>query len=344
MQEMITSIRKWQSKGHKIVVATIVGGYGSAPRQIGAKMVVNDDMEFSGSVSGGCVEGDVVRNALQVMKEQKNILLRYGITRDAAWEVGLACGGEIEVYLELLHPIELEVLHYIERQQLCAIITVLSGDEVGYKLAKTPTGIITGTTRIPELDEVLISVSKNPLRQQKPTRCKVTYHDEVLDVFVDVFPPPARLIIVGGVHIAIPLVSMAKILGFKTIVLDSRSAFATPERFPLADELLVGNPADLLDDLSIDENTFIACLSHDEKIDLPALAVALASKARYIGVLGSKKTHAKRIESLLEMGVTNEAIARIHAPIGLSIGAVGVEEIALATLAEMIAMRNGVLI
>ncbi len=341
MKEIIESLRKWQAKGNKTAIATIVGGYGSAPRPLGSKMAVNDLMEFAGSVSGGCIEGDVIRNALRVIKEQKPALLRYGISTDAAWDIGLACGGEIEIFLEPLHPIDLSVFDFVEKQRLCATVTVLSGERIGYKLAKTPNGIITGAAHSPDMDTALLTLIDQPLQQQISTRSQMIFQEEQLDVFIDVFSPPARLIIVGAVHIAIPLVKMAKILGFKTIVLDSRSAFATTERFPHTDELIVGWPADILKDMRIDENTFIACLSHDEKMDLPALAIALDSKARYIGVLGSKKTHAKRVESLAEMWISQTSIARIHAPIGLSIGAVGVEEIALSVVAEIVALRNG---
>jgi xanthine dehydrogenase accessory factor len=160
-------------------------------------------------------------------------------------------------------------------------------------------------------------------------------------VFVDVQPPPPKLVIVGAVHIAIPLIELARVIGFHTTVLDARSAFATPERFGHADRLLIGWPADTLAELSVDESTYFAVLTHDEKIDDPALLYACRSKARYIGALGSRRTHARRVERLRELGLREEEIARIRAPIGVDIGARTPEEIAVAIVAQVVAARNG---
>ncbi|MEM5774673.1 MAG: XdhC family protein, partial [Anaerolineaceae bacterium] len=160
-------------------------------------------------------------------------------------------------------------------------------------------------------------------------------------VFCEVFSPPARLLIVGAVQIAMPLVELARVVGFQTYVIDPRQVFANRERFPTADEIVVGWPADELEALTVDESTFIVFISHDEKFDLPALLTALKSKARYIGALGSRTTHAARVEKLMRLGLQPEEIARIHAPIGLDIGAAGSQEIALAILAQMIAVKNG---
>jgi xanthine dehydrogenase accessory factor len=150
-------------------------------------------------------------------------------------------------------------------------------------------------------------------------------------------PPPPKLLIVGAVHIAIPLITIANVLGFHTVVLDARSAFATPERFAHADRLQIGWPADALPELQVDESTYVVVLTHDEKIDDPALLYACRSLARYIGALGSKRTHAQRVERLRSLGLSDAEIARIHAPIGLDIGARKPEEIAVAILAEIIA-------
>ncbi|MGC8857386.1 MAG: XdhC family protein [Anaerolineae bacterium] len=163
------------------------------------------------------------------------------------------------------------------------------------------------------------------------------------DVFVDVLPPPARLIIVGAVHIAIPLVTMAKTLGFYTVVIDPRRAFATPERFAHADQLIIDWPALAIQKLQPDENTFVAVLSHDEKLDNPALQVALSTPARYVGVLGSRKNLSKRFAALRQLGVSEEQLSRLHAPIGVPLGAVTPEEIALSILTAVVAARHGVL-
>ena len=163
-----------------------------------------------------------------------------------------------------------------------------------------------------------------------------------LQVFVDVQAPPPKLVVVGAVHMAVPLVTFARVLGFHTIVLDARSAFATPARFGHADQLLVGWPADLLPTLGIDEATYVVVLTHDEKIDDPALLYACRSPARYIGALGSRRTHAKRVERLRALGLDEAALARIHAPIGIHIGARRPEEIAVSIVAELVAVMNGV--
>jgi xanthine dehydrogenase accessory factor len=162
------------------------------------------------------------------------------------------------------------------------------------------------------------------------------------DVFVDVLPPPARMIVIGAVHVAIPLVTLAKTLGYHTIVIDPRKAFATRERFPHVDELIAEWPADALAKLRPDEGTYIAALSHDEKLDNPALAVALASPARYVGVLGTRKNLPNRFAALRELGVTEEQFSRLRAPIGMNMGAILPDEIALSILAEMVAARHGI--
>jgi len=162
-----------------------------------------------------------------------------------------------------------------------------------------------------------------------------------VDVFMDVLPPPSRMIVIGAVHIAIPLVTLAKTLGYHTIVIDPREAFATPERFPHVDELITEWPSDALEKLRPDEGTYVVAISHDEKLDNPALKVALAHPARYVGVLGSRKNLGKRFSALRELGVTDEQLARLHAPIGMRLGAISPEEIALSILAGMVAAKHG---
>ena len=187
----------------------------------------------------------------------------------------------------------------------------------------------------------LQDVIKRVMKNQKPEKAQITLEKEEITVFCDVIAPPARLIVIGGSHIAIPLVVLARLVDFSTVLVDARSAFANHERFPSVDEIVVGWPAEVLEKLEINENTFVAFVSHDDKFDVPALKVALQSKARYIGALGSRKTHANRVARLLEESVPMELIEQIHAPIGLDIGASGAAEIAVSILAEMLAVRNG---
>ena len=183
-------------------------------------------------------------------------------------------------------------------------------------------------------------MAENALARQQSERFVFRQGGNEWDVFVDVFPPPPQLVIVGAVHIAIPLVTFAKALGFRTIVVDARRAFATPERFAHADQLLIGWPGDILPTLNLNESTCLVTLTHDEKLDNPALLVALNSPVRYIGALGSKRTHASRAAALQAEGTTDEQIARIHAPIGLDLGGRRPEEIAVAIVAQIVQTIN----
>jgi xanthine dehydrogenase accessory factor len=224
----------------------------------------------------------------------------------------------------------------IRAGQLVATATIIAGPGVGAKLLIRPEGATLGTLGTPALDETVQARARALLAVQRTERFSLAVHGEMIEVFVEIFAPPPKLIIVGAVHIAIPLVTFGKTLGFHTTVLDARSAFATPERFHHADQLLIGWPADVLPTLGVDEATYLVVLTHDEKIDNPALAYAVRSPARYIGALGSKKTHARRIAALRETGASDEQIARIHTPIGLEIGARRPEEIAVAIIAEIV--------
>lgn len=229
----------------------------------------------------------------------------------------------------------------VKRGRLVGLATVLAGPGMGHKLLLWPNGATEGDLGDADLNQQVIERAKAAFADQQTTRFTVPTAAGEVDVFLEVQAPLPKLVIVGAVHIAIPLVTFGKTLGFHTIVLDARSAFATPERFHHADELLIQWPADALPEIGIDESTYIVVLTHDEKIDNPALAVALTSPARYVGALGSKKTHARRVAALQEAGVTEEQIARIHAPIGLNIGARRPEEIAVSIIAEIIAVMNG---
>lgn len=230
----------------------------------------------------------------------------------------------------------------IHEAKLVAQATVIAGPGIGAKLLVWPNGQTLGTLGSTELDDTVRARTLEQLKTQQATRFSLNTETGEVEVFVEVHAPPPKLIIVGAVHIAIPLVTFGKTLGFHTVVLDARSAFATPERFGHADQLIIQWPADALPKLEIDESTCIVVLTHDEKIDNPALAYAVQSPARYIGALGSKKTHGRRVAALEEEGVSAAQIGRIHAPIGLSIGARRPEEIAVSIIADIVAVVNGV--
>ncbi len=237
----------------------------------------------------------------------------------------------------------------IELGKLTALATVISGAGLGSKLLVDLDGTIQGTLGGSDIDiqvqqralELMAAQRSERMTVGASKRLGIDVDEEVSEVFIDVFVPPPKLIVVGAVHIAIHLTTFASALGLQTVVVDARSAFATEERFPHVDRLIEQWPADLLTEIDIDESTCIVVLTHDAKLDDPALLVALNSPALYIGALGSKRTHAKRIVRLQEMGATQQQIARIHAPIGLDLGGRKPEEIAVAIIAEIVMVRNG---
>jgi xanthine dehydrogenase accessory factor len=233
----------------------------------------------------------------------------------------------------------------IKADQLIASVTVLRGPGAGKQRLIWPDGRSSGSLGSDLLDEVATTHALAALARQQPERLAIDdlpgAQIEPVDLFIDIHVPPFKLVIVGAVHIAIPLVTFAKVLGFRTIVVDARAIFATPERFGHADELIIRWPADVLPELNLNESTYVVTLTHDEKLDNPALMAALNHPVRYIGALGSSRTHAKRVEALKAEGVTDAQIVRIHAPIGLDLGGRRPEEIAVAIMAEIVSVMNG---
>lgn len=235
----------------------------------------------------------------------------------------------------------------LHAEELVALATVTRGRRAGQKLLVWPGGRSTGDFASSPLGERVVEEARSFLAEQTAGSIQVAAGDlqapdeGETEVFIEAFAPPPKLIVIGAVHVAIPLVSLARTVGFRTIVVDPRGVFATAERFAHADELITQWPQTALETLQLNESTYVVCLTHDEKLDNPALELALASPARYIGALGSKRTHAKRVKSLKERGLGDEEIRRIHAPIGLDLGGRRPEEIAVSILAEMVAARHG---
>ncbi|RLT43231.1 MAG: xanthine dehydrogenase [Chloroflexi bacterium] len=227
----------------------------------------------------------------------------------------------------------------IQAERLIAMATLLAGPGSGAKMLIWPERQ-TGSLGDGGLDAEVLQVATAALARQQSERFTFRQGESEWDVFVDVHPPPPQLVIVGAVHIAIPLVTFAKTLGFRTIVVDARRAFATQERFAHADRLLIGWPADILADLNLNESTCLVTLTHDEKLDNPALLLAINSPVRYIGALGSRRTHTARVAALQEEGATDAQLARIHAPIGLELGGRRPEEIAVAVIAQIVQVIN----
>jgi xanthine dehydrogenase accessory factor len=339
MRDVLPQIEAWRAAGEAIALATVVETWGSAPRGVGAKMAVTATGKIAGSVSGGCVEGAVVEASAEVIKSGRARLLGFGVADETAWEVGLACGGRLEVFVAPLDAALFGPLRSaLEGERAAATATVVGGPEssLGRSVLLTDEGSPHGSLG-EKLDGPALAAAREALTDGRCRRLSLSD----ADVFVDAFPPSPTLVIVGGVHIAVALTSLAKALGYRTIVVDPRRVFGNEERFRNADRLLSGWPDDALGQIGLNTQTAVAVLTHDAKLDDPALRVALPSPAFYVGALGSRKTQEKRRARLLEAGLTEEHLARLHAPIGLDLGGRSPEEIALAVMGQIVAARNG---
>ncbi len=342
MRDIWQIVQQWQDEKQRIALATVIKVTGSSLRPEGSKLIISNSGAIHGSVTGGCVEGAVFEEASEVLRSGAPRLLSYGVTDQQAWDVGLSCGGAVEIFVEAMDtPAWQAILPALARSlaenRLAVLLTVVRGAGTGRKMLVLPGGEISGSLGNTDLDHEAISSLPENWATRTPLQIELR-NGEI--VFADFIVPPPRLVIIGASHIAIPLVALAKTLAFHTIVVDARSAFATRERFPHADELIIGWPADVLQQLKLDAATCVVTLSHDDKLDNPALLFAITSPARYIGALGSRTTHAKRLEALLAEGAREEDLKRIHAPVGLKIGARQPEEIALSIMAEIVATAH----
>lgn len=336
MQEVSQQIEGWFSENETVGLATVVQTWGSAPRKMGAKMAITPAGKIAGSVSGGCVEGAVFEQAVEAIEAGQGKLLQFGVADETAWEVGLACGGNIKVFVENLdHAIFSASQSIVAEDKIGAMGTIIESPNpklVGKKFVIDKTDLLAGW-HSPEA----IASAREIMRKGKSNRTELSDGSQL---FVELFLPTAQLIMVGGVHIAVALVEYAEVLGFKTIVIDPRRAFGSDERFPDVDQLIQKWPDKGFDEVEINENTAVALLTHDPKIDDPALNRVLRSSAFYIGALGSRKTHAKRVSRLEAAGFSADEIDKIYGPIGLDISAQTPEEIALSVMAEIIKARR----
>jgi xanthine dehydrogenase accessory factor len=333
VRDVLPEIERWREKGGRVALATVVATWGSAPRTVGSRMAVSADGSTSGSVSGGCVEGAVVEAAAEVLSRGTARLLRFGVSDDTAWSVGLACGGTIEVFVEPLDDdFFLAARDALNDERPVAIAEILGGSGLGRRGVVPVDGPVSGS-----LDAASLEVARVALAEGRGRRVPLPDGE----LFVDVLLPSPRLIVVGGVHIAVALVPLARQMGFRTVVVDPRQRFGAPERFPEADEIVSEWPEPALARLRLNAGTAVAALAHDPKLDDPALIAALASPAFYVGALGSTRTQEKRRARLLSAGVSEEALRRLHAPIGLDLGGRSPEEIALSIMAEVVAVRHG---
>ncbi len=340
MKDIIPNLLNWLQNGETIAIATVIQTWGSSPRQTGAKMAITSSGKMTGSVSGGCVEGAVVEAGIEVLKTREPQLLHFGVADETAWEVGLACGGTIEVFVQPLEVGRFQQLKAaVEGEYPAAAVTIIRGPTsmLGSSLVWSDKQA-PQTSFTAEMEAEMIEAAQSALDGGQPLRLQLP--DESVELFVDVLLPSPMLVIVGGVHISIALAKMAKVLGYRTVIIDPRRAFGSAERFPHADQLLQAWPDEALKSLAISPTTAIAVLTHDPKLDDPALLAALPGPAYYVGALGSKTTQGKRRQRLLEAGLSQTQVDRLHGPIGLDLGAHSPEEIALSILAEIVAARR----
>ncbi len=336
MKELLPDIERWRAQGKKVAIATVTKAYGSAPRRVGAKMAIAEDGAFVGSVSGGCVENDVVEHARQVIEEDEPRLVPYGISDEMAFDVGLACGGQIEVFVQPFG-------RAFPMEKPFAFAYVIRGDGLGKGFLAWEFGKHKGTLgRGEELDERVAARAIELLKKgQSATLSFPDAPGGPIDVFVDSFPAKPTVYIFGGVHIGVALAQLAKVANFGVVVVDARGNWVTGERFPAVDEVHVMRADDYLEQHPLGSNAYVAVLSHDPKLDDPAIIGALRSPARFVGAIGSSKTQAARRERLRAAGLTENQIERLFGPVGLDLGAEAPEEIAVSILAQMIGVKNG---
>lgn len=335
MRDILADVEQWIDAGEPIALATVIQTWGSAPRKVGSHMAFTLSGKITGSVSGGCVENAVIDAGMQVLKKNQPQLLHFGVTDETAWQVGLACGGNIDIFVNVLNPEFFEhVKKTLSSEVSAAHITVTRGSDklLGKEVIVTEDRLAFGSLGN-EWDSTVLSLAMETVLQRTSRRVEL---NEEVEIFIGVIQPPPTLVIVGGVHIAVALVSLAKTLGYQTIVVDPRKAWGNETRFPNVDTLIQSWIDEAFANISINSSTAIAVLTHDPKIDDLAIKLALNSSAFYVGALGSKTTNAKRNQRLLSDGVSQSQINKIHAPIGLDIGAQNPEEIALAIMSEVV--------
>jgi xanthine dehydrogenase accessory factor len=342
MRDLLPTLNEWSEGDPLVAIATVVGTSGSTPRPMGARLLVSRDGRMAGSVSGGCLESAVVLEAQATIDgSAPPRLLHYGISDEMGWAVGLSCGGEVDIFVETLEsdgsdPVIEAVRTGIETSRPVALLTVLDGEHAGARAAATAGGLV-GSLGGAVTEQETVAAARPRLASGLPGVEEIAG----LRVFVDPIVPAPQLVVIGAVHIAIPLVTMAVAAGFIVSVVDPRSAFNNSDRITNAERLITAWPDEALPRFDLGPRDAAVCLAHDPKFEDPALTALLRTETGYIGAIGSRGTHAKRVVRLHEAGFTDADIARIHSPVGLNLGAQTPEEIAIAILAEIVAVRRG---
>lgn len=346
MRDIASDIERWFIQGDNIALATVINTWGSSPRKAGAYMGITQAGEITGSVSGGCVESAVVEVGLEVLSTGKPQLLHFGVPDETAWEVGLACGGEIDIFVEPLKPEKFKFLHsQLTKNHPMKSATVVNGDEslLGTSIIQASKDIYSEFTAETDLirTKTLSYIETNSFSMAPKTiSMEIPGIEGKIEVFINTIPTPSTLVIIGGNHISIALSRLAKILDYRIILIDPRRVFGNKDRFPEIDRLFPLWPEEAFELITLSDSTAVVTLSHDPKIDDIALKYALKSDAFYVGALGSRKTHAKRLLRLKESGEDEENLKKINSPIGVDIGAISPEEISLAIMAEIVATQH----
>lgn len=309
IDDILTPMSVWLKENRKVSLATVISTWGSSPRPVGGQMAIDSNGEIIGSVSGGCIEGAVITEGINSINDGKTRVKDYGISNNMAWEVGLACGGELKV---LIQPLD------IQDKIVFSIVDNIKNREAVKLRIDCSNGL---------------RIIDNTLTNQ------TSLYDKEKNEFIHVIDPKPRLFVVGAVHIAQALISLAAITDFEIILIDPREHFATEKRFPNC-KILTEWPDIALSCFNLDKSTHLVTLTHDPKIDDPALIYSLKKNIGYIGSLGSKKTHQKRCERLTSLGFSDNDINKIHAPIGLDIKGKTPAEIAVSIIAEIISFRR----
>lgn len=349
MRDVLDEVARWYDDGERFALATVVGTWRSAPRQPGAAMALTDDGEPVGSVSGGCVEGAVFELGQEVLASGEPVLQRYGVSDDDAFAVGLTCGGIIDIFVEPVDATTFaqmrEVVTSVREHEPVAVATVIDGPgNIGAHLAvwADRAGGSLGSER---LDAAVTADVRGMLDHGATGVMRIgpdgERRQDELSVFVQSYAPAPRMLVFGAIDFARAVARVGKFLGYRVTVCDARGVFATPKRFPEADEVVVEWPHRYLEKADVDARTVICVLTHDPKFDVPLLEAALKTDAAYIGAMGSRRTHDDRLERLRDEGLSDADLARIASPIGLDIGARTPEETAVSIAAEIVALRWG---
>ncbi len=342
MKGFYEEVSRLISRGEKLALAKVVATRGSTPREVGAQMLIRRGGEMMGTIGGGCGEAEVRRQAIEALEEGQPRLLVVDLTEEVTWETEKACGGVMTLFIDLWGEAEGELAQRLaaSQGQRVALVTALRGDlsHPGRKLLVAPGEESLGSLGSPSLDEW---AKKEAERSLAEGNSKVVNYKGSVELFLEVHKPSPTLLVAGAGHIALPLAQMGALLDFRVVVIDDRPTFANQERFPQADQVIAGGFEKTLRDFPVDKETYIGIITRGHAHDMECLRQVLGSPAAYIGMIGSRRRVKGVFELLKDEGYSEESIARVHAPIGLDIGAQTPAEIALAIMGEIIRIRRG---